>query len=179
VSRLAPVEAGVSLEALLESREQRAMRQAQWLENYQQAVISLTLVTPGSVKDSERYRRSMAVAVEQCHSLLAHRHWPVLQHELFWLPSGPEAMWCVDHTAVELKATLVDLEQTHPLGRLWDFDVFDPQVGQVGRRSLDIHRRLCLLCDEPAHVCARSRRHPLDEVVARVEVLIDGWFAAN
>ncbi|WP_035889565.1 citrate lyase holo-[acyl-carrier protein] synthase, partial [Kosakonia radicincitans] len=45
--------------------------------------------------------------------------------------------------------------------------------------SLDLTTRRCLVCDEPAHGCARSRRHPVDEVVARVEKLIDGWFARD
>ena len=34
---------GVSMEALLAAKEQRAARQADWLAHYQQPVISLTL----------------------------------------------------------------------------------------------------------------------------------------
>jgi len=45
----------------------------------------------------------------------------------------------------------------------------------VGRRSLDNASRRCLICDGPAHACARSRQHPLPEVIAKVEALIDGW----
>lgn len=50
---------GVSMEALLAAKEQRAARQADWLAHYQRPVISLTLVTPGAVKDSIRYRNMM------------------------------------------------------------------------------------------------------------------------
>lgn len=53
---------GVSMEALLAAKEQRAARQADWLAHYQRPVISLTLVTPGAVKDSIRYRNMMGVA---------------------------------------------------------------------------------------------------------------------
>jgi holo-ACP synthase len=42
-----PAQAGVSIDALLAAKEQRAARQADWLAHYQQPVISLTLVTPG------------------------------------------------------------------------------------------------------------------------------------
>ncbi len=42
-----PAQAGVSIEALLAAKEQRAARQADWLAHYQQPVISLTLVTRG------------------------------------------------------------------------------------------------------------------------------------
>ena len=38
-----PAQAGVSIDALLAAKEQRAARQADWLAHYQQPVISLTL----------------------------------------------------------------------------------------------------------------------------------------
>lgn len=176
---LTPVRAGVSLEALLTAKENRAARQADWLTHYHHPVISLTLVTPGAQKDSIRYRNTMGVALQACDQLLWQNHWPVLDRQVLWLPTGAEALWCVDHAAAEIKAQCIELEQTHPLGRLWDFDVLCPKNGQVGRHSLDLTTRRCLVCDEPAHACSRSRRHPMEEVVSRVETLIDGWFARD
>lgn len=179
MTTLTPVRAGVSLEALLAAKDSRAARQADWLTHYQQPVISLTLVTPGAVKDSIRYRNTMGVALQACDQLLWQNHWRVLDRQVLWLPTGAEALWCVEHPAVEIKAQCVEMEQTHPLGRLWDFDVFCPKEGLVGRHSLDLNTRRCLVCDEPAHGCARSRRHSVEDVVARVERLIDGWFARD
>lgn len=170
---------GITLEALLEAKDNRARRQHDWLVRHRQPVLSLTLVTPGPVKDSIRYRNCMAVALQACDQLLWQRHWPVLERQVLWLPTGAEAMWSVAHAASELKAATVELEQTHPLGRLWDADVICPESGPVGRSSLDMAGRRCLVCNEPAHACSRSRRHPLDEVTQRVERLIDGWFARD
>ncbi len=42
-----PAQAGVSIDALLAAKEQRAARQADWLAHYQQPVISLTPGDPG------------------------------------------------------------------------------------------------------------------------------------
>lgn len=179
MTTMTPERAGVSLEALLLAKENRAARQAEWLRHYQQPIISLTLVTPGAVKDTMRYRNTMGVALQACDQMLWQRGWQMLDRQVLWLPTGAEAMWCVAHPAAELKAQCIELEQTHPLGRLWDFDIFCPQNGQVGRHSLDRSTRRCLVCDEPAHSCARSRRHPLDEVVSRVEGLINGWFTRD
>ncbi|WP_312119061.1 citrate lyase holo-[acyl-carrier protein] synthase [Kosakonia cowanii] len=179
MTTMTPERAGVSLEALLAAKENRAARQAEWLRHYQQPIISLTLVTPGAVKDTMRYRNTMGVALQACDQMLWQRGWQMLDRQVLWLPTGAEAMWCVAHPAAEIKAQCIELEQTHPLGRLWDFDIFCPQNGQVGRHSLDCSTRRCLVCDEPAHSCARSRRHPLDEVVSRVEGLINGWFTRD
>ena len=68
-----PAQAGVSIDALLAAKEQRAARQADWLAHYQQPVISLTLVTPGAVKDSIRYRNMMGVALQACGSTAGKR----------------------------------------------------------------------------------------------------------
>lgn len=170
---------GVSLHALLAAKEERAARQADWLTHYHQPVVSLTLVTPGAIKDSIRYRNTMGVALQACDQLLWQHRWRVLDRQVLWLPTGPEALWCVEHSAVELKAECAGLEQTHPLGRLWDLDVICPENGPIGRKSLGNDMRRCLLCDEPAHVCSRSRRHPMDQVVARVEGMIDDWFSRD
>ncbi|WP_413733512.1 citrate lyase holo-[acyl-carrier protein] synthase [Sodalis sp. RH21] len=169
----------VTLDELLAAKERRAARQDAWLARYRQPLISLTLVTPGPVKDSALYRRSMRAALSACDSLLRARGWPVRAQEVFWPDTGPEALWSVDHPAVEIKAAAVALEQEHPLGRLWDIDVISPQDGIIGRGSLDYARRGCLLCDQPAHACARSRRHPLEQVVGKIEELLDAYFADN
>ncbi|KAA5938026.1 citrate lyase holo-[acyl-carrier protein] synthase [Pantoea sp. Bo_2] len=176
---LKEVTAGISLEALLMAKENRAARQADWLTHYKHPVISLTLVTPGDRKDNIRYRNTMGVALQACDQLLWQNHWSVLDRQVLWLPTGAEALWCVDHVATEIKARCIELEQTHPLGRLWDFDVICPKHGHVGRQSLDLSTRRCLVCNEPAHACARSRRHPVEEVVSRMERLINGWFARD
>lgn len=173
------VHEGVSLDALLTAKECRAARQADWLTHYQQPVISLTLVTPGAIKDSIRYRNTMGVALQACDQMLWGNGWQVRDRQVLWLPTGPEALWSVAHQAPEIKAHCAALEQTHPLGRLWDLDVICPQKGHVGRLSLGSHSRRCLICDDAAHACARSRAHPVDDVVARVEKLIDGWFARD
>jgi len=174
-----PAHAGVSLAQMLAAKESRAARQADWLTHYQQPVISLTLVTPGDIKDSLRYRNTMGVALQMCDQLLWEHRWRVLDRQVLWLPTGPEALWCVEHQASEIKAHCAELEQTHPLGRLWDMDVICPNAGHVGRRSLGENMRRCLLCDEPAHACSRSRQHPVEQVVARVGKMIDDWFSRD
>ena len=59
---------------------------------------------------------------------------------------------------------MIELEDHHPLGRLWDLDVLAPEQGQLSRQDLGFPARQCLVCDEPAHACARSRRHPLARI---------------
>lgn len=169
----------VNFRSLLMAKEQRATRQAEWLYHYGKPVISLTLVTPGRKKTGACYDNLMGVAIQSCDQWLREQQWPVLDRKVLWLATGPEALWCVDHPAPEIKAHCIGLEQTHPLGRLWDFDVICPQHGPVGRRSLNVSSRRCLVCDEPAINCVRGDRHPVRQVILKVEKLINDWFARN
>lgn len=169
----------VTLDELLQAKDRRAARQNAWLQSYRQPLISLTLVTPGPVKDSALYRRSMRAAVEACNALLHTRGWTTLAHQVFWLDTGPEALWSVDHVGAEIKAATVALEQSHWIGRLWDIDVISPDEGVIGRDALGRAGRCCLLCDQPAHACSRSRRHPLEQVVGKIEDLLDAYFSAK
>ena len=90
---------------------------------------------------------------------------------------GPEALWCVAHPASEIKA--MQYAGAEPSADACGISIICPQNGLVGRQSLGESQRRCSLCDEPAHACARSRRHDTDPVVARVEQMIDAWFARD
>lgn len=174
-----PAATEISLAVWLAAKEARAARQQAWLTRYQQPVISLTLVTPGAVKDTARYRNTMQVALQQCEQMLREYHWPVKAQQVLWLETGPEALWCVAHPAQGIKRGCITLEELHPLGRLWDFDVICLESGSLSRQSLGWAGRRCLLCHEPAHACSRSRRHPTEQVTERVEKMIDEWFAGD
>ncbi|MFA5007491.1 MAG: triphosphoribosyl-dephospho-CoA synthase [Candidatus Izemoplasmatales bacterium] len=67
--------------------------------------------------------------------------------------------------AEPLKAIAVGLEEKTPLGRLSDIDVY-PQGGIALTRGA---LRKCLLCDEPAAVCAREGRHSVEDLLAEME----------
>ena len=153
---------GVSMEALLAAKEQRAARQADWLAHYQRPVISLTLVTPGAVKDSIRYRNMMGVALQACDQMLWKHRWQTLDRQVLWLPTGPEALWCVKHSASEINALCTELTQSHPLGRLWNIEVICPTEGLQGRSS----------------AAESNDRHP-QQSAAHVEQMIDAWFARD
>ena len=164
------------LQAQLTAKDQRAARQQEWLQRYQQPIISLTLVTPGPSKNHARYQNVMGVALRTADHWLRKNRWSVIDRAVRFPATGPEALWCVAHPAPEIKAQLATLEQSHPLGRLWDFDVICSQAGPVGRQSLNQHARRCLVCDQPALVCIHSRRHSATELLNAVEKIINDGF---
>ncbi|MGU0055777.1 citrate lyase holo-[acyl-carrier protein] synthase [Enterobacter hormaechei] len=173
-----PVPAGVSLEELLAAKERRAARQADWLTHYQQPVISLTLVTPGKSKTAcatatpwgWRYR-----CATSCCGKTAGRCWTA------WASGYPPDLKHCGASRIRRRKSKRTVQNWSdaPLGRLWIWNLICPENGLVGRQSLGSHLRRCLICDEPAHACSRSRHHPVEQVVSRVEKMIDDWFARD
>lgn len=166
----------ISLETLLAAKERRAVRQQEWLARHGTTLVSLTLVTPGPIKDSEGYRQVMAEAITVFSSLCQTRGWTVLEQQICWLATGAEGLWAITKDALSVKAATIALEDSHELGRLWDFDVFSSEEGVIGRSMLAHRGRTCLLCEQMAHACSRSRRHALSELLEHIEEKVNAYF---
>lgn len=166
----------VSLLQLLDAREQRVARQKAALARYGKTVLSLTLVSPGPVKDSPSFRFVFAEALVAIDALLVSRSWQAVGREYLSQPTGQEALLVIDCPAQSLKWALAMLEDEHPLGRLWDMDVICPeQQRAVSRSHLLQAPRTCLVCGEAAHACSRSRAHPLEDLLQVIEEKIDAY----
>ncbi len=173
-----PVQEPVSLtlEALLAAKERRAVRQQTLMLRHGVTLVSLTLVTPGPVKDTPLYRQAMVEAQHQFTALCRQHNWSIWEKQEFWPDTGAESLWAVAANALTIKTATTLLEEQHGLGRLWDFDVFCPREGLIGRARLGQPGRRCFVCDEPAHACSRSRRHPLPDLLAQIEGTLHDYF---
>ena len=169
---IAPVQtatgAAVGLEQMLAAREQRAARQAAALARFCKPLVSATVVMPGAVKDGRLPRRVLSEALYELETLCGTRGWRILAGEVLWRKTGPEALYVIDAEGRALKFAILDLEEQHPIGRLWDLDVIAPALGLLSRQQLGFPARRCLLCEEPAHGCARSRRHSTEELLSTI-----------
>ena len=95
-----------------------------------------------------------------------------LHTDIHFLRTGNEAFMAVDADARALKRALLDIEEATPAGRLFDIDVLDCDGSQISRAQVGHAQRTCLLCDQPAHACARSRQHGLPEITAHTQQLL-------
>ncbi len=85
---------------------------------------------------------------------------------------GHFALRVLDAEPLAVKRLCIVIEESHPAGRLLDLDVYSPASGQIGRAHLGLPARRCLLCDQPAVDCMRTRRHASGEVIALAHELL-------
>lgn len=163
----------VALEQMLEARERRAAGQAAALAHFAKPLVSVTVVMPGPVKDNPLSRRLLVKACIEIESAVSDKAWPVVWKDVSWRATGPEALLVVDAPPGELKAAMIELEDRHGLGRLWDLDVIAPGPRIFSRKDLGFAPRKCLVCDLPAAECGRSRRHPLVQLLDTMQAMVD------
>lgn len=113
----------VSIPELLVSRDERQARQHAWLKRHPVPLVSFTVVAPGPIKDSEVTRRIFNHGVTALRALAAKQGWQIQEQAALVSASGPEGMLSIAAPARDLKLATIELEHSHPLGRLWDIDV--------------------------------------------------------
>lgn len=158
----------VTLKELLDSRENRVWHQQELLDKYGGILVSVTLNIPGPIKDKPEYQKVMEWGME---ALLAAFGVNVIYSETRFLKTGAEGYICLNGLEkAEAKYLAVIIESMSPKARLLDVDVMDKD-GAVSRGELGLDARKCLICDEDAKACARSQKHSMEELLAKVNEL--------
>lgn len=163
------MEEQVTLAQMLRAREERTARQQALLEQYRSPLVSFVMNIAGPVKDSPLIRQGFALGEKLLFQQLLRENVPCVYQEKVNAPTGPEGLYVVKASAVQVKDLTEELEEGLPLGRLWDMDVISPQGIKLERAA----PRRCLLCGQPAQVCARSSSHPLEELQNQTRQLLE------
>ena len=161
----------VTLAEVLESRDERAARQAFLIKEYSAPLISFTVVCPGPVKQTKTSGMLFSEGVKALEKELAESDIPVLFKEIREKKTGNEALYSVGTDEKTLKRLCSGIEDTHKYGRLFDMDVISADGTPVSRTQLGMPGRKCLLCGRDAHACARSRAHSVEELQKEIERL--------
>ncbi|EAM9431389.1 TPA_asm: citrate lyase holo-[acyl-carrier protein] synthase [Salmonella enterica] len=159
----------ITLGEILECREQRAGRQKEMLLRFNTAIVSVTLVWPGEVKDTEASRYVMKQALRTLEDTLNKMFISSIQRWCEYSATGAFAIYSAEWDPSELKKICIILEDAHPLGRLWDFDVIGRDGKHVSRTNIGFPARRCLLCNESAHVCIRTQIHDMDSLLLTIQ----------
>ena len=149
-----------TLQEILDAREKRASKQKELLAQYGKTLLCFTMNIPGP----EKWNRDIAIGfylgcwfVED--ALRGHK---ILYKERIIQNAGSESYYVVDIPPRQLKEMVMELEEIDPVGRLFDIDVMTLDDGKISRKDLGHGPRKCLICDNDAAICARTRAHGLD-----------------
>ena len=161
----------ISLEQLLQSRDDRCARQAALVKAWPgRTLVCLTVILPGPVKRDARSLKVAEAGVAAVREILN----PVYK-ELYDLETGYEGYFIVDGQLLDIKKACCEIENEHPLGRLMDLDVLEPageSVVPVSRERVGESPRRCLICGRPARECMRSHAHSREDLLWEIDRLL-------
>lgn len=171
------MEREVNLEEVLSAREARANSQTEWMDRLGLPVVSFCLNIAGPVKNSPILRRAFHEGLDQLEDNLTAVGFTIAKRRELDQPTGCEALWAIQGTGQEIKQLCVALEENHPLGRLYDFDVLEPGRGAWERSELGFSPRRCLVCGREGKGCASRRLHSVAELQQVTSDLLRRFFA--
>lgn len=164
----------IGLEGVLAEREIRAEKQKKLLEKYKHSLISFTLNIPGSVKDSPLYRKIFQEGIRAIEAVLGQER--ILYKEIQYKSAGSTGYLVVELEALNIKKEALKIEENHPLGRIYDYDVFDKDGSKLNRIEMGYEERKCLLCNEKAVICGRMKKHPIENLIKKIEIMAETYF---
>lgn len=145
----------ITLDELLASRDARHALQQQLLaEHPGHTLVCTTVVVPGSVKRNQHSLIVAHAAVEALRKAFGVDQWTERDRRQRFierdLPTGYEVYLVTPTPLLEAKLMAVQIEDGHPLGRLFDIDVIDQQGAPVPRTAVGASRAVAW--------CATARR---------------------
>lgn len=123
-------------------------------------LVEFSLNIAGAVKTFPFARAAFREEVRELSDRLSR--FSVLKTKVYEKNTGDCAFFLLKSQAIQVKKFLVSVEESHPLGRLFNLDVCGPDGISVKRHDLGLLPRTCLVCGEDAHVCAEKKSHSME-----------------
>ncbi|MDR0921307.1 MAG: citrate lyase holo-[acyl-carrier protein] synthase [Lactobacillales bacterium] len=164
----------IELLQMLDAREQRVNMQQELLQQYpNESLLSATMNIPGPIKNNERLATAFLEVIQAVNEKFAATY---LFQTTKNLETGMEFYLVTSLSPREFKLALIQIEETHPLGRLCDLDVLyldEDKLQSVHRADCGLPPRKCYICENSAKECGRSRKHSIEEMQQKINQLIE------
>lgn len=154
------------LNLILDAREERFKKQQYLIKKYCSSLIIFTINIPGANKNTEIVKSIFEIGKKEIIRILDLNEIDVLYLETSsFKASGPESFFVIEESAHVAKKLMIQLEISHPLGRLMDIDVMDTDLNITSRKNSGFTERKCFVCNKDAKLCARNKSHSLEKTI--------------
>ena len=158
----------VGIDEILNCREKRVVIQNEMIRKYRKPIISFTMNIPGPIKTNNEIKKAFDIGKNLILENLKKNNIEILEKKELNENTGNELFISVNSLAEKIKNITVIIEESCELGRLFDIDVIDINFEKLSRKSF----RKCLICEEQAQECGRSRKHSIEELQNKVEEIL-------
>ena len=165
----------VTSEELRAARDRRVLKKWEFLSyGGEICLVEFSLNIAGGIKAFPFARAAFREEIGELTERLSR--FSLLKTEVYEQSTGDFAFFLLKSPAVPVKNFLVSIEESHPLGRLFNLDVCGPDGRSIKRHDLGLLPRTCLVCGEDAHVCAAKRSHSMELIQWQTAKLFHEFF---
>ena len=158
----------VGIDEILNCREKRVVIQNAMIRKYRKPIISFTMNIPGPIKTNDEIKKAFDIGKNLILENLKKNNIEILEIQELNENTGNELFISTHSSAEKIKNITITIEESCKLGRLFDIDVIDVNFEKLSRKSF----RKCLICEEQAQECGRSRKHSVEELQNKVEEIL-------
>ena len=160
----------VTLEEMLGAREERVARQREFLSLYNCPLVCFTMNIAGPVKHSPLIERAFYEGVRLLKASIVEKK--IKACKTLVCHTGCEMLLASREDCAFLKEICTKIEDTSPLGRLFDMDVLNKDGEKLSRKK----ERGCIVCGAEGRGCSARRLHSVDELWNVTQKIICDYF---
>ncbi len=159
------------MEEILVAREKRANHILALREQFKdKTIVILKLNVPGNDKNLLKLKFIYRLYHEKMMNEFQEK---IIKTAKVKSLDGDYFFYVINEDGKKVKAKTVLLEETNAIGKLVDLDVYQDE--KISRTELGYCLRKCLICNQDAHLCVRSKAHSLNEVFAKIDEMINDY----
>ncbi|UDM32073.1 citrate lyase holo-[acyl-carrier protein] synthase [Lentilactobacillus laojiaonis] len=164
-----------SIMNVLSVKDKRQAFQRKLLAEYPgKTIVAIKLNIPGPIKNNSKIKRIFNLGMDEFLKQLAD--FKILFSHSWHLDTGEETFLVMDTKDIQaLKLISIKFEDEFNLGRLFDIDILSDWQRAYSRKDLGFTPRKCLICDQDAKNCARSRKHSIPEMQTKISEMYENY----
>lgn len=156
---------------ILNDREQRGEKIRNLSDAYGHTIVSGRINYPGVHKHAD----ISIYCFDVLRNLMLFSFSDILVYKELW--DGADGLcylMVLKSDADSVKQKSMALESMHPLGRLFDIDVYNEGV-PVSRDDINTAKRACLICNDLAVNCMILSRHTKEDLIKKIDEMVNSF----
>ncbi len=166
----------IKVEDILLLRDERVLKQKELINEYKTPLITFTLNIVGPYKVFDLTIKTFYEGLSLIKDELSIQKFQILKEIVEKRKAGFQAYLVVAGNEFDIKKTLLEIEEKSSLGRLFDIDVLDDNGDKLSRLKYSMPFRKCLICENNAYECSRSRKHSVEELLDKEVEIMNEYF---
>lgn len=157
---------------ILEDREKRYEEILSLIKQSRGTVLCAKINYPGTNKNTKHSQKAFCILRKEIYNEFKKS---IIKEKILNGYDGESMLLIIDLPEEEVKKRSIFLELNHPLGRIFDIDVYDKNGEPLSRKQFGFSERQCIVCNRSARECIINKSHSIEEVIEIINNAVEEY----